>query len=303
MNIDENLEQIPEDISYWFVGAAYNSTDDQTDRFINEGIWENGYENKYAVEVNSIQIGDRIAIKSTYTRSKDLPFNYSGGRVSVMAIKAIGTVTKNLKDGRHLEVKWLPQKPIREWYFFTYLKTISKVVPSKSWKKAALVDFAFEGVDQDFLRFQDHAPNSSIAEDLKEILDENAESTTIETLVNARVGQGEFREEVLGLWDSKCAVTNSETLEAIRASHIKAWCESDDSERLDQYNGLPLVATLDALFDRGLIAFDADGNMLFSQQLSTDEKKRLQLEGLQLTKKPHARTEKFLQIHRDKFGF
>ena len=37
----------------WFVGATYGS-DDQTPRFLQEGIWEDGYEDKYldAVEVH-----------------------------------------------------------------------------------------------------------------------------------------------------------------------------------------------------------------------------------------------------------
>ena len=28
----------------WFVGASYGGTDDQTPRFLKEGIWENGYD-------------------------------------------------------------------------------------------------------------------------------------------------------------------------------------------------------------------------------------------------------------------
>jgi uncharacterized membrane protein YgcG len=31
----------------WFVGAFYGGTGDQTPRFLEEGIWENGYEDKY----------------------------------------------------------------------------------------------------------------------------------------------------------------------------------------------------------------------------------------------------------------
>ena len=31
----------------WFVGAFYDGKNDQTDRFLKEGIWENGYDDKY----------------------------------------------------------------------------------------------------------------------------------------------------------------------------------------------------------------------------------------------------------------
>ena len=76
----------------WFVGAAYG-TDDQTSRFLAEGIWENGYEDKYLDLVRSMRSGDRIAIKSSYTRKHGLPFDNRGQTVSVMAIKAIGTIS------------------------------------------------------------------------------------------------------------------------------------------------------------------------------------------------------------------
>lgn len=51
--------------SYWFVGASYGGTDDQTPRFLKEGIWENGYEDKYLDIVRAMQPGERIAIKAT----------------------------------------------------------------------------------------------------------------------------------------------------------------------------------------------------------------------------------------------
>lgn len=58
----------------WFVGAAYEEGD-QTSRFLDEGIWENGYEDRYLDDVKSVQPGDRIAIKSSYTRKYNLPFD------------------------------------------------------------------------------------------------------------------------------------------------------------------------------------------------------------------------------------
>ena len=67
----------------WFVGAAFGGTDDQSQRFVREGIWENGYEDRYIDEVKSIKVGDRIAIKSTYTRKRNLPFDNQDRYVSV----------------------------------------------------------------------------------------------------------------------------------------------------------------------------------------------------------------------------
>ena len=56
--------------NYWFVGATYGGKKNQSDRFTKEGIWENNFPDKGLDEVNSIQVGDHIAIKSTYVRKK-----------------------------------------------------------------------------------------------------------------------------------------------------------------------------------------------------------------------------------------
>ena len=137
----------------WFVGATYDGTDDQTPRFLQEGIWENGYQDKYLDAVKSIQVGDRIAIKSSYTRKHDLPFDNRGQTVSVMAVKAIGTVKENLGDGRTLKVNWKPFDPPREWYFYTNRSTVWRVLPG-DWTTDALIGFSFEEKPQDISRFR-----------------------------------------------------------------------------------------------------------------------------------------------------
>ena len=141
----------------WFVGAAYFDDDgtyeDQSARFLSEGIWENGYFDRYLEDVKSVQPGDRIAIKSTYKRRNGLPFDSRGNDVSVMAIKAIGTVTENLNNGRHLKVDWRPFDSPREWYFYTYRGTVWRVHPGK-WTTDGLIAFAFSGSPQDIDKFR-----------------------------------------------------------------------------------------------------------------------------------------------------
>ena len=133
--------------------------------------------------------------------------------------------------------------------------------------------------------------------DLVAILGESVVSTEKERMVLARVGQGVFRSRVLGMWDERCAVTGS--VFAIRASHIKPWRESTDTEKLDPNNGLPLVATLDDLFDSFLISFSTDGSMLISDVLSNRDLACLKLDrGMRLSKKPSANQESYLAQHR-----
>src|SRR5271166_5240399 len=124
----------------WFVGAAYGGTDDQLPRFLKEGIWESGWEDKHLDVVRSMRPGERIAVKSSYTRKRDLPFDNRGQTVSVMAIKAVGTITENMNDGRHVRVDWTRVDPVREWYFYTHRGTVWRVLPG-DWKTDGLIGF------------------------------------------------------------------------------------------------------------------------------------------------------------------
>ncbi|HEQ3514762.1 McrB family protein [Vibrio cholerae] len=140
--------------SFWFVGSSYGGNDDQTDRFLSEGIWQNGYDDKYLDIVRSMQPGDKIAIKSSYTRKKELPFDSKGQTVSVMAIKVIGVVKRNHGDGRFIDVEWEPRfAPVREWYFYTNRSTIWRVSPD-DWMTEGLTDFTFNNKPQDIDRFR-----------------------------------------------------------------------------------------------------------------------------------------------------
>ena len=139
----------------------------------------------------------------------------------------------------------------------------------------------------------------TLTEDLRAINRQKIDKTSKEALVNARVGQGLFRSEVLKAWGDRCAVTGSETKDAIRASHIKPWRDSSNEDRLNPKNGLPLVASLDALFDSGLISFDGEGAMLVSPALSSTEKVIFSVNNRRLLKSPTRETADFLTYHRD----
>jgi 5-methylcytosine-specific restriction enzyme B len=136
----------------WFVGAGVGGNDDRVPRFLSEGIWENGYQDRYLEMVKAMRPGDRIAIKASYTRKHGLPFDNRGHTVSVMSIKAIGTVTENPGDGRIVRVAWTPVDPIREWYFYTNQLTIWRVLPG-DWTTDGLIAFTFDGRPQDIDRF------------------------------------------------------------------------------------------------------------------------------------------------------
>ena len=130
---------------YWLVGSKWDDID-KTDEFVEDGVWLNGFDDKYLTRVNSVKVGDKIAIKSSYVKSKNLPFNNENKSISVMKIKAIGEVTANSEDGKTLEVSWDENFKPKEIYSFSYRITISKIDKEK-WKEP--IKWIFEGKEQD----------------------------------------------------------------------------------------------------------------------------------------------------------
>lgn len=123
-------------------------------------------------------------------------------------------------------------------------------------------------------------------------------TTTRAALVDARLGQGRFRRELMRRWDAACAVTGCRVGAVLRASHCKPWRKSDNRERLDSNNGLVLAANLDALFDAGLITFDDAGEMLVASVLTTQEQEALGLPA-KLSRAPGSKLKSYLRYHRE----
>ena len=118
-------------------------------------------------------------------------------------------------------------------------------------------------------------------------------------LIQARLGQGCFRDRLMSHWEGKCAVTGADIPELLRASHIKPWRLSNNFERLDPENGLLLTANLDAAFDRNLLSFSDAGAILFSTKLGAAAHHILGIEPRAcLTKPLSAKQKSFLELHR-----
>ncbi len=135
--------------SFWFVGASWGGNDDQTPRFFQQGIWQNGQHDKFTDEIMRMKAGDRIAIKASYTRKRGLPFDNRGKVVSCMKIKAIGTIIENLGDGKTVKVDWEVLDPPREWLFYTYRVTVVEADNSDELARR-LILFTFANGKQDY---------------------------------------------------------------------------------------------------------------------------------------------------------
>jgi predicted restriction endonuclease len=98
-----------------------------------------------------------------------------------------------------------------------------------------------------------------------------------EAVMKQRIGQGLFKDLLLKKYSTKCALCSISTEKMLIGSHIKAWSDSTDAEKLDENNGLLLCAHHDALFDKHLISFDDSGDIIISPTLSRTEQKELGL--------------------------
>lgn len=170
-------------------------------------------------------------------------------------------------------------------------------------------DFEFAVVERrvpvdEFISVYNENVRPGLALDLDDInarYPEPAQITTRQALVQARMGQGRYRSALLAQWGGACAVTGCSVGALLIASHAMAWADSNDEQRLDPANGLPLIANLDRLFDNHLIAFDPDtGDMRVSDLLTP---KDCALVGVPagLRKKPTKRQAVYLRHHLDEF--
>lgn len=230
----------PDDRPCWFVGAYYKDTGDQTPRFLRDQIWENGYRDKYINEVKSIEVGDRIAIKSSYTRKHNLPFDNNSHVVSVMAIKAIGNVKEILDEGRTMKVDWKPFNPPREWYFYTNRRTVWRVLPG-SWITDALIGFTFEEEPQEIDRFLEipfwreryvHSKGEDTEEQDESLSGDDSQLYDLEVLAKELHLFPEFLEEVEALLEDKRQVIfqgppgTGKTYVAQALAHVLSGCEN-----------------------------------------------------------------------------
>lgn len=118
-----------------------------------------------------------------------------------------------------------------------------------------------------YASFLNDLSGESVLDDIESInLDTMISATEKKALINARIGQGVFRYNLINYWNG-CAVTKFKNYNFLVASHIKPWRFSNNDERLNSYNGLLLTPNLDKAFDLGHISFKENGTILISENL------------------------------------
>lgn len=120
-------------------------------------------------------------------------------------------------------------------------------------------------------------------------------------LVKTRTNQSFFRQSVLSSYNSTCCLTGIDIPELLVASHIIPWSK-DEKNRLNPQNGLCLNNLHDKAFDRGLISFDDNYQLILSNKIKTKKTKYfLDLEGKKMTlPKKFLPSIEFLEYHHNK---
>ena len=133
-------------------------------------------------------------------------------------------------------------------------------------------------------------------------INENTEinDKTKKTMINARIGQGEYRNKLL-LECPFCPFTMVNDERLLIASHIKPWAKSNNEEKIDPKNGFMLTPTFDRLFDQGFITFEDDKKLVVSPWVSPMNQKRLGIQtGMIISNLPlDDKRKEYLKYHRE----
>jgi len=148
------------DRKFFFVGTTIEGKD-YTNEFMKNNEWRLGWEGKEDKDqyqlmrsyYDQMSEGDYVILKSTYTRKNNLPFlNPNSKSASVMRIKAVGIVKKNLEDGHTVKVNWINdyQRTTKEWYFYTSRVAIWMLDYNSDSRNSHLIEFSLNDVKQDY---------------------------------------------------------------------------------------------------------------------------------------------------------
>ncbi|MCK9538499.1 HNH endonuclease [Dokdonella sp.] len=145
-------------------------------------------------------------------------------------------------------------------------------------------------------------PDGRLLEELHQIeSDPTVPYTQRVQLAKARIGQGLFRKRVI-LLDQVCRVTGVSDKRVLIASHIKAWKDSSNAERISGYNGVLLSPHVDALFDEHLMSFEDDGRMHVHLSLPEEVLDRWSIDPNRRVKPFRPEQADFLAHHRSVFA-
>ena len=149
-----------------------------------------------------------------------------------------------------------------------------------------------------------NSDNSKLMDNINEIeLSHSLIESEKEVLIKYRIGQSTYRSKLIEYWNG-CSVSDCKVLEVLISSHIKPYRDCENlEEKFDLYNGLLLSPNYDRLFDKYLISFRENGQILISNTLCIDELNKLGIKKNDTLKTDKLTNQhiKYLRHHNTKF--
>jgi hypothetical protein len=152
----------------------------------------------------------------------------------------------------------------------------------------------FKIIDVGVIALIDYEETNLLLDEDKQIGD-----TVKNILTKVRIGQDRFRAELLKHLKI-CPITGIDERMILAASHIKPWSISSNFDRLNIYNGFIFSPTIDKLFDKGLITFENNKELIISNQLSAKNSTLIGIQsGRKYAKLPIDNRISYLEFHRE----
>lgn len=113
-----------------------------------------------------------------------------------------------------------------------------------------------------------------------------------------RKGQSKLRERLIKKYE-RCQITELKYEELLIASHIKPYGISNEKEEYDLNNALLLNATFDKLLDLGLMTFDKNNYLVFSDILPHEDVRKLKIDIVNNCLNFSKEQKQYIEYHRD----
>jgi hypothetical protein len=209
-------------------------------------------------------IGWKVSVRYFPLRNRVRPADYMG-RLKPLMPATYAPLQSSGRGNQGIYLTSLPEEFALELLALIGLEA-QEIVHSN--RVADFDDFAMADAPVDVIEWENHLVESLTS-------DQALSDTERESVVLARRGQGLFKRNVQQI-ETKCRITGVSRPEHLIASHCKPWrdCETYE-ERLAGENGLLMTPSIDHLFDRGLISFDNNGELLIAPVAHRDSLQRM----------------------------
>jgi hypothetical protein len=218
-------------------------------KFSSKQEFYKAFEKEYLSEYNGNLATTRRKANELWTLVELLPGDKVVANKGSKTVLAVGTVQEP-------GYRWRPTQKRTEYFHTVKVKwdeSLATPIPPQSWNNTVAQ------VSYDL--FKMIAGNSAPPGDsVRELDDLEDERERIATTINNRQGQPQFREKLLSIYASRCAVSDCDASVALEAAHIRPYISPKSNHPC---NGILLRADLHRLFDNHLLGIHPDTLRVF----------------------------------------